>query len=137
MASELDVARARIAALEALCADAYQLAGTVGAPVRFLDALSAAAAGKPLPQVSLLPVYDTECSAVVQRESVLESARQLFSVGAAAVLGRKGGTVTSQAKVSAARANGKKGGRPKLRFQVVVAPPAKGFSRSLKRPAHK
>ena len=63
MASEIDTLRARVGALEGLCADAYQLAGTVGAPVRFLNALAAAAAGKRLPKVELLPVLETECDA--------------------------------------------------------------------------
>jgi hypothetical protein len=113
MASELDAARARIAALEALCADTYQLAGTVGAPMRFLDALAAAAAGKPLPKRDLLPVLEEECDAISEREAILAQARSVLGVSAAAELGRVGGAKTSRAKQRAARANGRKGGRPR------------------------
>ena len=116
--SELETARARIAVLEALCADAYQLAGTVGAPVRFLDALAAAADGKPIPKGDLLPVLEDECEAVGQREALLAKARSVLGVSAAAELGRVGGAKTSSAKRRAARANGKKGGRPKRALNV-------------------
>lgn len=52
------------AAYQAVCAAAYQLAGTVGAPVRFLDALGDAANGCIGERVNpddLLPVNITEC----------------------------------------------------------------------------
>ncbi len=41
--------------LRTLCAEMYQVAGTLGADARVLDNLSAAASGKPLPHASLLP----------------------------------------------------------------------------------
>jgi hypothetical protein len=118
VASELDTLRARVEALEGLCADVYQLAGTVGAPVRFLDALAAAAAGKRLPKAELLPVLETECEAVNQREDLLAQARSVLGVSAAAELGRKGGAKKSRAKAAAARANGSKGGRPRNTLNV-------------------
>ncbi len=46
----------RISVLEQVCAEAYQLAGTVGAPERALDNLAAAAEGKPIPHTTFLPV---------------------------------------------------------------------------------
>ena len=130
MASEIDTLRARVAALEGLCADVYQLAGTVGAPVRFLNALAAAAAGKRLPKVELLPVLETECDAVLEREDRLAQARSVLGVSAAAELGRKGGSKRSRAKTAASRANGRKGGRPRtvlnLPFRLGAVPPRAG-----------
>ena len=46
----------RISTLEAVCAEAYQLAGAVGAPVKALDNLAAAAEGRPIPHETFLPV---------------------------------------------------------------------------------
>ena len=132
MASEIDTLRARVGALEGLCADAYQLAGTVGAPVRFLNALAAAAAGKRLPKIELLPVLETECDAVRQREDRLAQARSVLGVSAAAELGRKGGSKRSRAKTAASRANGRKGGRPRkvlnVPFRLGAVPPGAGAS---------
>ena len=91
--------QARVDALEELCAEVYQFAGTVGAPVRVLDALNAAAEGRELPAGSLLPISLNECADVRP---------QL----AAAVLGRRGGRVTSVAKRRASKRNAKAGGRP-------------------------
>lgn len=54
------ILQARIARLEQLCAEVYQVAGTAGAPVRVLDALSAAANGKRIPRVPLLPITASE-----------------------------------------------------------------------------
>jgi general stress protein YciG len=51
---------------------------------------------------------------------------------AAAAMGRKGGAATSQAKKDAARANGKKGGRPKK--QVSGKPVKQGKTRSSQKP---
>jgi hypothetical protein len=110
--SELDKARERIAALEALCAEMYQLAGTVGAPVAILEALWAAAAGKPIP-ADLPVVLDTDCIAVRERETLIVQMRQLLGMSAAKEFARAGGSKTSKAKQLAARANGKKGGRPR------------------------
>jgi len=39
----------------------------------------------------------------------------------AVALGRKGGRVTSEVKAAAARENGKKGGRPKMKPVVIGA----------------
>lgn len=51
----------RISVLEQVCAEAYQLAGAVGAPERVLDNLAAAAEGKPIPRQSFLPVSAADC----------------------------------------------------------------------------
>ena len=50
----------RISALQYLCAEMYQVAGTAGAPVRVLDKLWAASGGKPIPRVHLLPIAEDE-----------------------------------------------------------------------------
>jgi hypothetical protein len=68
--------QARIRALEALCGAAYQFAGTVGAPERVLDALSAAANGDPIPDVELLPISAAECDAVAELQARLDRVRQ-------------------------------------------------------------
>ncbi len=54
--ARIDDLERRISVLEQVCAEAYQLAGTVGAPVKALDNLAAAAAGKPIPHETFLPV---------------------------------------------------------------------------------
>jgi hypothetical protein len=106
--------RARVEQLEDLCGAMYQFAGEVGAPLRFLDALWAAAQGKPVDTGALLPVYANECEEVLTLQRQLEGVRQIVAVGpAAAELGRAGGSRTSAAKRRAARANGRKGGRPR------------------------
>lgn len=51
----------RIAVLEQVCGEAYQLAGTVGAPEKALDNLAAAAAGEPIPHATFLPVSAADC----------------------------------------------------------------------------
>ena len=51
----------RISALEQVCAEAYQLAGAVGAPEKALDNLAAAAEGKPIPHATFLPVSVADC----------------------------------------------------------------------------
>ncbi|MEO5823741.1 MAG: hypothetical protein ABIT71_24815 [Vicinamibacteraceae bacterium] len=131
-ASELDKARGRIGALEALCAEMYQIAGTVGAPVAILDALWAASDGRPIP-ADLPIVLDTDCTAVREREDLIAQMRQLLGVSAAAELGRKGGAQTSKAKKRAARANGKKGGRPRkvlnVPFRLGAVPATAGASK--------
>jgi hypothetical protein len=83
MASELETLRARVGALEDICGAAYQLAGTVGAPIRFLDALAAAAGGKRIPKVDLLPVSEMECDQVREREDLITRARELLGASAA------------------------------------------------------
>ncbi|WP_322037920.1 hypothetical protein [Burkholderia cenocepacia] len=58
------ILESRIERYQALCAAAYQLAGAVDAPLRFLDALSEGANGNPLPEdmsLALLPVTAAEC----------------------------------------------------------------------------
>lgn len=60
-AETLDGLRRRVEALERVCAEAYQFAGVVGAPVRVLDTLAAAADGLPLPHDSMLPITADEC----------------------------------------------------------------------------
>ena len=111
---ELARVRARVDELEELCAAAYQLAGEVGAPTRILDALWAAAQGAPLPAVDWLPIRASECEEIETLRRQLEAVRRIVAIGpAAAELGRLGGTRTSAAKKRAARANGRKGGRPR------------------------
>lgn len=58
--TELRKLRARVRALESLCAEMYQVAGTANAPVRVLDKLWAAAEGKPIPRIDLLPIGEDE-----------------------------------------------------------------------------
>ncbi|WP_396328542.1 hypothetical protein [Burkholderia anthina] len=58
------ILESRIERYQSLCAAAYQLAGAVDAPVRFLDALSEGANGNPPPEehaLALLPVTAAEC----------------------------------------------------------------------------
>lgn len=127
MASELDALRARVQALENLCGTLYQFAGTVGAPVRFLDALAAGGGGKRIPKRDLLPVDELECEAVRSREDQLARIREILGVSAAAELGRRGGARTSRAKQRAAQENGRKGGRPRktltANFRLGGLPP--------------
>ena len=47
--------------LRTVCSEAHQFAGVVGAPVRVLDNLAAAAAGRLLPHTTFLPVSINEC----------------------------------------------------------------------------
>ena len=105
---------ARIAHLEEVCAVAYQFAGEVGAPVRLLDVLWEEAQGRTTDLEQLLPVYAQDCEEVALLKQQLEAVRRIVAVGpAAAELGRVGGSRTSPAKRRAARANGRKGGRPR------------------------
>jgi hypothetical protein len=111
---ELARLRTRVDELQSLCAEAYQLAGEVGAPIRVLDRLGAACYGQPLPGDSFLPVYADECTVVAGLRAQLEQVRAIVAVRpAAAELGRLGGSRTSAAKRRAARANGRRGGRPR------------------------
>ena len=106
--------RIRVAELESLCAAAYQLAGAVGAPVVWLDALWAASQGDAFSTERLLPVAAEDCDAVADLHEQVEHIRRIVAVGpAAAELGRVGGQRSSAAKRRAARANGRKGGRPR------------------------
>ena len=51
----------RIASLQMVCGEAYQLAGAVGAPEKALDNLAAAAYGRPIPHATFLPVSAADC----------------------------------------------------------------------------
>ena len=121
--SELDKARERIAALEALCAEMYQIAGTLGAPVAILDALWSASDGRPIP-TDLPVVLDTDCAAVREREDLIAQMRGVLGISAAKEFARVGGSSTSPAKREAARTNGLKGGRPRKTFAFQVGNPA-------------
>ncbi|MGS1060579.1 hypothetical protein [Burkholderia glumae] len=64
---------------QAVCAAAYQLAGVVGAPLRFLDALSDAANGEPMSAdeaLNLLPVGLNEIDEVNRSASAPADARE-------------------------------------------------------------
>ena len=79
MASETEQLAAlqrRLDDLARVCAEAYQFAGTVGAPERVLDNLAAAAAGQPIPHESILPVTAEECDAVSELRTKLDHVRQ-------------------------------------------------------------
>ena len=73
--AELGRLRARVAALERLCAEVYQFAGEVGAPVRVLDALWTAASGDPIPEDSILPITADECDEVANLRAAIERVR--------------------------------------------------------------
>ena len=59
----------RICTLERVCAEAYQLAGTVGAPVKALDNLAAAAEGRPIPHETFLPVSTADRDGFVRPDA--------------------------------------------------------------------
>ena len=52
----------RVASLQQVCGEAYQLAGAVGAPVKALDNLAAAACGNPMLHATFLPVSAADCN---------------------------------------------------------------------------
>jgi hypothetical protein len=111
---ELAHLRDRIGNLEAVCAEAYQFAGAIGAPVRVLDMLWAAAAGRTVDVEGIPPVLAEECEEILTLRRQLEDVRRIVAVGpAAAELGRLGGARSSAAKRRAARTNGRKGERPR------------------------
>ena len=58
--TRLAMLQQRVKELEYLCAELYQVAGEIGAPVRILDALDAAQSGRPLPKVEILPFSVSE-----------------------------------------------------------------------------
>ncbi|MGS0980974.1 hypothetical protein [Burkholderia glumae] len=86
MVIDRTIAEARVAApaeavdrYQAVCAAAYQLAGVVGAPLRFLDALSDAANGEPMSAdeaLNLLPVGLNEIDEVNRSASAPAEARE-------------------------------------------------------------
>lgn len=49
--------KAELGALRQVCAEAYQMAGAIGAPSEALDNLSAAANGDPIPHETFLPIF--------------------------------------------------------------------------------
>jgi hypothetical protein len=58
--NELEQLKARVEVLQRVCADAYQLAGLVGAPARVLDTLDEAASGRTVSRETFLPLALTE-----------------------------------------------------------------------------
>ena len=60
----------RISVLEQVCAEAYQLAGAVGAPEKALDNLAAAAGGEPIPHATFLPVSAADCDEFARPDKV-------------------------------------------------------------------
>ena len=72
----------RIAVLQQVCAEAYQLAGAVGAPVKALDNLSAAASGRPIPHATFLPVSAADCDELGDAQTVRASRGQSGSTQA-------------------------------------------------------
>jgi hypothetical protein len=114
--ADIEVARlrARVELLEEVVGALYQFAGEVGAPVRMLDTLWAVAQGNAADLEDLTSVYANDCREVQTPRRQLEEVRRIVAVGpAAAELGRLGGSRTTAAKRRAARANGRKGGRPR------------------------
>lgn len=104
---------ARVDELQALCAELYQVLGTVGAPAPVLDKVAAAAAGRRIPAIDLLPIGEDAFHAVRERQDTIDAITRLLAPRRAAMLGQAGGRRTSDAKSAAARANGRKGGRPR------------------------
>lgn len=104
---------ARVDELQALCAELYQVLGTAGAPTHVLDKVWAAANGDPIPKGDLLPIDEQAFSEVRELQDTIDAITRLLAPRRAAIIGAAGGQRTSQAKAAAARANGRKGGRPK------------------------
>jgi hypothetical protein len=98
-----------IEALQALCAELYQVLGTLGAPAHILDKVSAAAAGQAIPDVDLLPIGEMDFDEVRQRQGTIDEMTTLL----ARHLSARGGRKTSEVKAAASAANGRKGGRPR------------------------
>ncbi len=69
----------RIDVLRAVCAEAYQMAGALGANKTALDNLFAAAQGKPIPHESFLPVFATELESLQSQLKVAVEALELIS----------------------------------------------------------
>jgi hypothetical protein len=114
MASERETLRARIAALEELCGNVYQALGALGAPVEMLDTLFAASQGEDIPdQQPLFSTIPIEYEEVQKRQAIIDSIVSAINSTVSAQRGRAGGSVSSAAKRRAARANGRKGGRPR------------------------
>ncbi|WP_433705841.1 hypothetical protein [Paraburkholderia sacchari] len=78
MSEEKAALRAQIERYQAICASAYQLAGAVDAPLRFLDALASAANGEPVSEeaaLDLLPVTVEECAVVPKGATLTDEQR--------------------------------------------------------------
>lgn len=73
-------AAAEIDRLRRVCAEAYQFAGTFGAPVRVLDQLQAAAEGRVLPHESILPVSMDEFATAASKGRAVELMEVIFGV---------------------------------------------------------
>ncbi len=104
-------AEQRVQKLEELCGELYQVLGTIGAPVSVLDKVAAAAAGKPIPDVELLPIAEIDFDEIRERQAVIDEIATLL----AKQLGARGGRQSTAAKPRGARNNGRKGGRPRTR----------------------
>lgn len=95
----------RVQELESLCGELYQVLGAVGAPVGVLDKVVAAAQGKPIPDVELLPINELDFDEVRERQGTIDEMTTLLAKHLAA----RGGRQSTEAKRRAARANGRKG----------------------------
>ncbi len=69
----------RISVLEQVCAEAYQLAGAVGAPEKALDNLAAAAEGEAIPHETFLPVSAADCDEFARADDARASAGRTAS----------------------------------------------------------
>ncbi len=103
----------RVQQLQSLCGELYQVLGTAGAPEAVLDKVWAAAAGKPIPDVRLLPIHVSDFDEIRERQDMIDAVAALMAPRRAALIGAEGGRSTSKKKAAAARANGRKGGRPR------------------------
>lgn len=64
-------------ALRLVCAEAYQMAGALGASVEALDNLSAAANGQPLPHETFLPALSEESEIEKERDALAAELKAL------------------------------------------------------------
>jgi hypothetical protein len=113
MTTEIDQLRTRLAALEGVCAEAYQLAGAVGAPAHVLDQLHAAADGKPLPHAAFMPITPEDCAEIADVRALLQQVCDPLAPRVYETVGRRGGRRRTTSKAAAARRNGRRGGRPR------------------------
>jgi len=68
------------AELRKVCAEAYQVAGCAGAPVRVLDNLSCAANNRPIPHETMLPVLLEEFDEVAELRKKLAEAEESLAI---------------------------------------------------------
>jgi hypothetical protein len=113
VATEIEQLRTRLAALAGVCAEAYQLAGAVGAPAHVLDQLHAAADGKPLPHATFLPITPEDCAEIADVRALLQQVCDLRAPRVYETVGRRGGRRRTTSTAAAARRNGRRGGRPR------------------------